>query len=185
MGEKVSGPRDPLNPTQTRDHVDLPKTITGMDQWETAIANLTMRTHQSFNAWLPSNTFVRLKDGEQNHVYTFLVNRAYAFNNVIFDENGAYRPQLNTLSVYEGLVGDFPNLLIELNMADAQSFLSELTQVKDQQSWNAWKTKYGAMRNRTGFWQSYDWFNNWNFKNNPIAGGYFDLTYYDFLDQRF
>ncbi|WP_269542197.1 fatty acid cis/trans isomerase [Cerasicoccus fimbriatus] len=185
LGEQVSGPPDPLNPAQTRDKVTLPERIESIADWENAVAGLTMRTHQSFTPFLPSLTYVRLKDGAQDHVYTIVANRAYAFNDLVFDENGAAQPELDTMSVYKSVIGDFPNLLVEVELSDALTMLQHLKAVKTTADWTAWKKKYGALRNEPDFWQTFDWFTEWNFANRAPLAGHFDLTYYMFQDSDF
>ncbi len=185
LGPKVSGPADPLNPAQTSDTVELPKEITNKEQWEKAVAGLTMRTHQSFTPYLPSLTYLRIKAGEEDWVYTIVANRSYAFNNVVFDENGAAQPKLDTMSVYRGLVGDFPNLFVEVDLDKALPMLKGLTLVKDEDSWNAWKDTYATLRNNLSFWDAYDWFTQWNYANRAPEAGHYDLTYYMFLDSNY
>lgn len=181
----MSGPPDPLNPAQTRDKVTLPEKIDSIADWENAVAGLTMRTHQSFTPFLPSLTYVRLKDGAQDHVYTIVANRAYAFNDLVFDENGAAQPDLDTMSVYKSVIGDFPNLLVEVELSNALAMLQDLKAVKTTADWTAWKKKYGALRNEPDFWRTFDWFTEWNFKNRAPVAGHFDLTYYMFQDSNF
>jgi len=185
LGQQVSGPPDPLNPAQTRDTVELPDAITNKTEWEKAIAGLTMRTEQSFTPFLPSLTYLRVKDGDQSWVYTIVANRSYAFNDVVFDENGAAQPKLDTMSVYRGLIGDFPNLFVEVELKDALPMLKALTLVKTEEEWSQWKSNYATLRNEAGFWAAFDWFTQWNFANRQPDAGHYDLTYYMFLDSKF
>lgn len=181
LTEAVSGPRDTLNPG-TKPDVKLADPIAGFDAWEAAISTLTMRTELKFTPFLPSNTFVRVTAGGESRVYTLVANRSYAFNDVVFDENGARQPELDTMSVYHGVVGDFPNLLVDLNIDQASEFLTELNEIATPAAWQAWNEKYGTHRNTAAFWPLLDWFNAWNFANRQPDAGYFDLRYYMLLD---
>lgn len=182
LGEKVSGPPDPLNPAQTSQIIALPDNIINKAEWEKAIAGLTMRTHQEFTPFLPSLTFLRIKAEKEDWVYTIVANRSFAFNDVVFDENGARQPKLDTMSVYPTLVGDFPNLYVEIELSEALPMLSALSKVSTKAEWNNWKTRYGKLRNQPDFWDTYDWFTEWNYANRKPNAGHYDLTYYDFLD---
>ncbi|QDV51544.1 fatty acid cis/trans isomerase [Gimesia fumaroli] len=179
--EVVSGPHDLLNPGRKPD-VKLSDPIDDFAGWEAAVSTLTMRTQLTFTRFLPSNTFVRLTKGKESRVYSLVANRSYAFNNVVFDENGARQPELDTVSAYHGLVGDFPNLIIDLKLEDASAFLTELDAVSTTEEWTAWKTKFGTLRNMAGFWPLLDWLTDWNFSNRQPDAGYFDLKYYMLLD---
>ncbi|WOO43532.1 fatty acid cis/trans isomerase [Rubellicoccus peritrichatus] len=182
MGPKVSGPPDPLNPAQTSEKITLPRTIPNKAAWEKAVAGLTMRTHQGFTPFLPSLTHLRINNRNEDWVYTIVANRSYAFNDVVFDENGARQPKLDTMSVYESLIGDFPNLYVEIELKEALPMLAALSKISNQEDWNAWKTRYGKLRNQPDFWKTYDWFTEWNYANREPNAGHYDLTYYDFLD---
>ncbi|MEK6248046.1 MAG: fatty acid cis/trans isomerase [Planctomycetales bacterium] len=181
---KISGPADLLNTVVKKD-VSLDKPIRTEAAWIAAASTLTMRTQQPFIQFLPSVTFVRLKIGDQWKVYTLIANRSYAFNDVFFDENGSRQPMLDTLSIYEGLVGDFPNLIISLTTDQAAGFLSSLQAIGNESESLAWKTKYGTLRNHAEFWSQLDWFTDWNFQHQSPEAGYYDLRYYNLLDSKF
>ncbi len=184
LSDKVSGSADPLNSTLLG-NVQLEKPIGNVTDWERAVSMLTMRTGESFTPFLPSVTYLRIRFGDRWEVYTLVANRSYAFNDVIFDENGARQPKLDTLSVYKGLVGDFPNLLVSLSAEDASDCLVRLRAVDSAVSWQEWSEKYGIARNSRGFWPHFDWFTDWNFTNQSPEAGYFDLRYYKLLDSDF
>lgn len=181
LTEAVSGPPDLLNAGK-KPEVTLSDPIVDFDGWEAAISTLTVRTHLSFTQFLPSNTFVRVNAGGESRVYTLVANRSYAFNDVVFDENGARQPELDTMSVYRGLVGDFPNLLVDLKIEQASAFLAELNAISTSDQWQTWKNKHGTLRNTAAFWPLLDWLNDWNFANRQPDAGYFDLRYYMLLD---
>lgn len=182
--EAVSGPRDLLN-TGDKPDVKLTDPVNDFAGWEAALSTLTMRTKLKFPQFLPSNTFIRLTKGEEHRVYSLVANRSYAFNNVVFDENGARQPELDTMSAYHGLVGDFPNLIIDLKIEDATAFLTELNVISTNEEWTAWKNKYGTLRNSAAFWPMLDWLTDWNFSNRQPDAGYFDLKYYMLLDSKY
>ncbi|MBN71760.1 MAG: hypothetical protein CME32_21065 [Gimesia sp.] len=182
--EAVSGPRDLLN-TGNKPDVKLTDPVKDFAGWEAALSTLTMRTQLKFTPFLPSNTFIRLTKGEEHRVYSLVANRSYAFNNVVFDENGARQPELDTMSAYNGLVGDFPNLIVDLKIEDASACLTELNAISTTEEWTAWKNKYGTLRNSAAFWPLLDWLTDWNFQNRQPDAGYFDLKYYMLLDSRY
>lgn len=179
--EAVSGPPDLLNAGQ-KPEVALSDPVVDFADWEAAVSTLTVQTHLKFTQFLPSNTFVRLTVGGESRVYSLVANRSYAFNNVVFDENGARQPELDTMSAYHGLVGDFPNLIVDLKIEQASAFLTELSAVSTAVEWSAWKEKYGILRNTAAFWPLLDWLTDWNFDNRQPDAGYFDLKYYMLLD---
>ena len=184
LTDKVSGPTDPLNSKVLGDTpLDVP--IQTVTDWERAVSGLSMRTDQSFTPFLPSVTHLRIRLEDRWEVYTLIANRSYAFNDVIFDENGARQPKLDTLSVYRGMVGDFPNLFVNLYAEEASDCLVQLQSVDNAETWQQWKEKYGTLRNGRPFWSVFDWFTDWNFANQSPQAGHLDLRYYNFLDSDF
>jgi len=181
LTDQVSGPADPLN-SDLLGKVQLDAPIQSVADWERAVSMLTMRSGESFTPFLPSVTYLRILFGERWEVYTLIANRSYAFNNVIFDENGARQPKLDTLSVYKGLVGDFPNLIVSLSAEQASGCLVQLRAIDSTESWQHWKEKYGTRRNSRHFWPLFDWFTTWNFANQSPEAGHLDLRYYNLLD---
>ena len=184
LTDQVSGPADPLN-SNLLGGFDLDAPIQNVSDWERALSELTMRAGDSFTPFLPSVTYLRIRFEDRWEVYTLIANRSYAFNNVIFDENGARQPKLDTLSVYRGLVGDFPNLFVSLSAEDASDCLLQLRGVDSAETWQHWKEKYGTLRNSRPFWSVFDWFTDWNFANQSPRAGHLDLRYYNFLDSDF
>lgn len=181
LTEKVSGPADPINATE-KTEVPPGEPLKTTSDWITAASQLTAKTHQSFTQYLPSVTFLRLDFPDHSEVYTLIANRSYAFNDVVFDENGARQPELDTLSIYHGLVGDFPNLLVRIPVTKAAGLLNDLQAITNEKQWQSWRENYGTLRNHAGFWPLFDWFTDWNFKNQSPAAGYFDLRYYSLLN---
>ncbi|QDU61684.1 Fatty acid cis/trans isomerase (CTI) [Planctomycetes bacterium Pan216] len=181
MTEGVSGPRDFLNPVR-KPKVDLSAPITSQKEFVRAISTLTLKTDSRFTYDLPSITFLKVTDGKDDALYTLVANRSYDFNDIIFDQNGAYQPKYNTMSVYHGLVGDFPNLFMEVDLEHAPAFLQELKAIDSMEDWVKWKYKYGILRNSDIFWSSYDFYNGWNFQHRGVDAGHYDLIYYDLFD---
>jgi hypothetical protein len=100
----------------------------------------------------------------------------------MFFQNGEALPDEYTMSVYPTVIGGFPNLFMELDLAQAPAFLQELRSVQTLDQWNALRNRYGVLRNSARFWPALDWLNEWNFKHRGEEAGYLDLSYYDLLD---
>ena len=88
-------------------------------------------------------------------------------------------------SLVNGLVGDFPNLLVKISIEEASDFLNDLHAVASEKQWQSWKDNYGTLRNDAEFWPLFDQFTDWNFKNQSPAAGHFDLRYYSLLNSNY
>ncbi len=182
MGPAISGPLDALNP-RIKPKISLDVPIASFEQWDKAISVLTQTTAYKFPRFLPSVVLVRVNGGEDSKVYSLIANRVYKTQFDLFFQNGEALPDEDTMSVYSTIVGGFPNLFMELDLAQAPAFLKELRSVRSLEDWTALRNRYGVLRNSARFWSALDWFNDWNFKNRGEEAGYLDLSYYDLLDK--
>ncbi|MGJ0507314.1 MAG: fatty acid cis/trans isomerase [Methylocystis sp.] len=181
MGPAISGPVDRLNP-RIKPKISLESPIDGYRRWAEAVSLLTDTTAYRFPRFLPSVVLLRLNHGRDSRVYSLVANRVYKTQFNMFFQNGEALPDEDTMSVYPTIVGGFPNLFIDLDLAQAPAFLKELRAVQTLDDWNALRNRYGVLRNSARFWATLDWFNEWNFRRRGEQAGYLDLSYYDLLD---
>jgi hypothetical protein len=181
MGPAVSGPVDALNP-RIKPKISLDDPIGSYGRWGKAASLLTETTAYKFPRFLPSVVLLRLNQGHESRVYSLIANRVYKTQFDLVFQNGEALPDEYTMSVYPTIVGGFPNLFLELDLAQAPAFLKELRSVRTLDGWNALRNRYGILRNSERFWPALDWFNDWNFKHRSEEAGYLDLSYYDLLD---
>ena len=181
MGPAVSGPADALNPL-VKPKVSLDDPVDSYVDWVKAVSLLTETTAYKFPRFLPSVVLLRLNHGQVSRVYSLIANRVYKTQFDMLFQNGEAVLDEYTMSVYPTIVGGFPNLFMELDLAEAPAFLKELRSVQTLEDWTALRNRYGILRNSERFWSSLDWFNDWNFKHRGEEAGYLDLSYYDLLD---
>ena len=162
--------------------VDLENDISTYADWETAISTLTVTTRYTFPRFLPSMILLKLNRGSESRLYTLVVNRVYETQYTLLFQNGESLPDLYTLSVYPTVVGGFPNLFMELDLADTAAFIEQLRNVQSLPDFLEFRDRYAVLRNQENLWSAYDWFNDWNFENRKEAAGVFDLSYYDLFD---
>jgi hypothetical protein len=191
LGPTISALPDRLNP-RSKPAVELNAPMSGFDDWERAISTLTAVKGQRFVRFLPSVIALRLngpdsgpsggaKAGSSNppRVYSLIANRVYKSQFTLVFRDGQALPDEDTLSVYPTLVNGFPNLFVDLDLADAPQFLVDLRGVESSEDWERFVARYGIRRTSEGFWPFYDWINRWNVEHRGDAAGWLDLTYYD------
>jgi len=178
LGPKISGLPDLLNP-RVKPHVKLDAPMKGFDDWDVAISTQTAVRGLSFVPYLPSVIVLRLKHGDRHRVYSLIANRAYKSQFTLVFQNGQALPEEDTMSVYPTLVNGFPNLFVDLDLADAPRFLANLRAVQSEDDWQQFAARYGILRNSEHFWPYYDWLADWNVSNRGDVAGWLDLTYYD------
>jgi hypothetical protein len=178
LGPRISGLPDALNPL-IKPSPQAGGPMASFDDWDTAISTLTAVKGLPFVPHLPSVVVLRVTHGEQQRVYSVIANRAFKSQFTLVFQDGARLPEDDTMSVYPTLVNGFPNLFVDLDLADAAGFLADLQTVRSQDDWQRFAARYGILRNSARFWAFYDWLNAWNFSNRGDAAGWLDLTYYD------
>ena len=184
LGPKISGPLDPLNPS-VKSEYPWERGIKSFEDWGRAISTLTVTTDYKFPRFLPSVIMLKLNSGTESRMYSLIANRVYETQYTVLFQNGEELPDLDTMSVYEDVVGGFPNLFMDLDLAQAADFVKELRAVDTLEAFLAFRDKYAVLRNSAEFWETYDWFNAWNFRNRGLAAGVFDLSYYDLFDHTY
>ncbi len=181
MGEKVSGPPDLLNP-RIKPDISLDDPIDSYDDWVKAASLLTQTRAYKFPRFLPSVILLKLKGGDDARVYSIIANRVYSSQDTLLFQNGQSLPDLYTMSIYPTIIGGFPNYFMEMDFDQARNFLKGLRDVQTLADWNTLRDRYGILRNSARFWETYDWFTQWNVTNRGIRAGYLDLSYYDLFD---
>ena len=181
LGSEIRGPVDRLNSGTITD-VSLNDSIETYDEWVEAVATLTVTTRYKFPRYLPSVTLLRLDQGDESRVYSLIANRVYKTQFSLVFQNGEALPDEDTMSVYETVVGGFPNIFMALDLNQAPEFLRELRGIETLEHWLAFRDKYAILRNSAQFWATYDWITDWNFRNRGVDAGYLDLSYYDLFD---
>jgi hypothetical protein len=181
LGPAISGPLDSLNPSEKTGY-PLEDGVSSFEEWGRAISTLTVTTDYQFPRFLPSLIMLKLNSGNESRMYNLVANRVYETQYTILFENGETLPDLDTMSVYEDVVGGFPNLFMELDFSQAAGFVKELGAVETLEDFLTFRDKYAVLRNSAKFWKTYDWFNAWNLEHRGIAAGVLDLSYYDLFD---
>jgi hypothetical protein len=183
LGPRISALPDRLNP-HVKPGVAIQGSIRDFGDWESAVSRLTAMPGQRFVPELPSVVVLRLNhpdgaSGDRQRVYSLVANRVYKSQYTLVFENAEAVPDEDTLSLYPTLVNGFPNLFIDLDLADAARFLEDLQAVQSSDDWDLLVGRYAIRRNSEQFWPFYDWINRWNREHRGDAAGWLDLSYYD------
>lgn len=197
-GESIYTPRAGENVATS-----LPK-VTDFASFEKALAMAAAdRGVGRYATWLPATSIARVQaDNGESRVYTFIGNRAYLSHNLwalsSSDETSPARdPKNDTISVYSGVVGDRPDIFLEIPLTSkpgkdgligATEFLNVMmAATRDNQAdlYAKVKSDYGVLRNSGKFWAYYDWLHNWMIRHDNSFGpglvyaGILDLLRYD------
>ncbi|WFB36888.1 fatty acid cis/trans isomerase [Kiritimatiellota bacterium B12222] len=127
----------------------------------------------------PEVTFLRIrKNNGDNEVYTIIRNKAFKNVTDLLDEAKRREPRKDNLLVVPGLVGDYPNMMMNLSQDEYEIFMKEIFEVRGIDEVGALWLKYGTLRTSKDFWPTLDWFTAWQLEQDPIQAGRFDLKHY-------
>ena len=163
--------------------------------WEKAIAEVTVdRGRMRYAQFLPALTMVRVSDESgKSRVYTIVGNRGYLSHNVSLlsssETSSPIRdPRRDTVSIYHGVVGDYPELFLDLTLEKSGGEFLNLIQKLNSgnhktvfgQIWN----NYAVKQNSSKLWDFVDWLHHYmaNTHNSNgegyIYSGVLDLSRY-------
>ena len=133
-----------------------------------------------FPVYFPDLAFVKvLSANGPDKAYTIVHHREHYSLAFITNEDGRRDPKNDSLSIFPGYVGSFPNLFLTVHENDLSEFITQIQNIQTQANYNDFKQRWGISRTSKDFWQYSDWF-YYNAQHiNPSDAGLFDLTRYD------
>ena len=131
---------------------------------------------------LPETSFVEVLLAAGGETY-FTILRDSAHTNVahLFNEDDRRVPAEDKLTLLRGFVGAYPNALFSVNEADVPAFVSALSALSSDESYDALRERFGVRRTDARFWAYSDRAHAAFGKLQPIESGLFD---YNRLDGR-
>ncbi len=132
-----------------------------------------------FVQYFPEVTFVRVRNAENDDtVMTILRNKAFKNVSGLLDEADRREPKKDNLIFVDGLIGDYPNMMIDLKREDIPAFKQAMYKVRSKDEMLATLLRFGVLRTSRDFWPALDWFTAWQRQQDPIQAGRFDLKHY-------
>ncbi|TWH76839.1 fatty acid cis/trans isomerase CTI [Azomonas agilis] len=129
--------------------------------------------------YLPEATLLRvtLPDG-QREVYSLLRNRAHTNVAFMLGESYRYQPDLDTLTLYPGVLSSYPNFIFSLPASEAVQFVDTLQQVQDEAAFLQLVARWGIRRTHPEFWHHFHDLKAYVNERDPIAVGILDMNRY-------
>ncbi len=146
------------------------------DQQMAKIAQL----HGAFLDILPEISFVRVKTdpGEDDLVYTLLLNKALKNTAIMFLEDMRRLPDEDRVTVVSGFVGSYPNFFFVVDKSQLAEFVHDIQYARTEQERENFYKIYGVRRTRNDIWTQMDWFNVQHKRYRGLSAGIFDISRY-------
>ncbi len=143
-----------------------------------------VKTREVFAQFLPNTAYLTLTASDGSPwVYSLNADRGYLAHNIMLAEEKSRDPKLDSLAVYRGFVGHYPNVFLEVPFAKADEFLREIATLNSAEAGKRFEAKWGIARNSDRFWPFFDWLHTFKASVSPgvdpVEQGVADLSQYD------
>ena len=127
-----------------------------------------------------NNILVRvIAPNDENYVFSIVINRWHDNVNAMFDEESTLNANKDSMDFIEGSVGSYPNVFVEVDYRDLPDFFDVLQNFDGSDKYNQKIVKYFISRSDPKFWETFDWFQDYFTKTEPISSGLYDLNRYN------
>lgn len=192
MGSRISG-TDVLNYSDRQQTYSLQldyetrplQAIKTLRDWEREAAGvLADRGRRGLAPVLPGITYIRVGDERERRVYSLISNRGYLAHELLFSEKQLRDRSRDTLSLYPGMIGDYPEMFLDVPLSGAEAFLRRLQGVTADNAaavLAAIRDDFAITRDSTAFWPFVDWLHEYMVSNagDYIGAGILDLSEFD------
>src|SRR5690606_14235748 len=148
---------------------------------ERALSRLAARPASDLAAirQLPDVTLLRvsLPDGSRQ-LYTLLRNRAHSNVAFMLGESLGYQPEKDSLTIFPGLLGSYPNFLFSLPAQEVPAFVAALERVDDAGALEAMVVRWGIRRSHPAFWEYFHDLSAYLREHEPREAGVLDMNRY-------
>ena len=133
-----------------------------------------------FIAYLPDVAFLRISDTASSAAlaYTLIRNKAHSNVAFMFAEADRREPGQDTLSIYPGLLGSYPNFMFNVPLDSIEEFTADLRAAQTADAFGDLVGRYGLMRTNPKIWENFQWFVDYVHEYHPRDAGIYDLNRY-------
>jgi hypothetical protein len=133
-------------------------------------------------AWvslMPEVSRLRVRSGSEAAAWTLAKNRDHKNVAYMFNEEKRLNPEGDTLTIWRGYLGSYPNFAFDVEFDELEGFLNTLQEASSEQDFEIIASRYGVRRTDPDFWPTMDWFVTDFYRQAPTQAGLFDLGRYE------
>jgi hypothetical protein len=123
---------------------------------------------------------IRLKNGKDLAI-SIVINQWHSNVTHLFGEKAKLDVSKDSADFISGLIGSYPNYFFDVREEDLPDFLDILAHFDKSPKAFERLAKYGVNRAEDRLWDTYDWFQNRFYEDEPVNSGLFDLNRYYYL----
>ncbi|MBJ7538876.1 fatty acid cis/trans isomerase [Marinomonas transparens] len=127
--------------------------------------------------FLPNTALVLVtKQGVPEEVISLIHNKAHANISSLLDEAGARLPNEDGITLAKGVLGDYPNVLMQVEEGELIDWAEQVASLKTRDDYKALIDNFGIRRTHPNFWFVSDAIANLNKQDRPREGGILDYN---------
>ncbi len=150
------------------------------EQLQTLTSRPASQEAMEFVDFMPDVAFLRIATANagEDLAYTLIRNKAHTNVAFMFDEEKRREPGKDTLTIYRGLIGSYPNFMFEVPVARVEAFTRDLHAATTKDEFTRVVARFGLARSHPEIWTSFQWFVDHARRVDPIRAGIYDLSRY-------
>lgn len=158
----------------------VPGWINKADKKLSTIASTSFKDHKGLKR-LPEVTFLRVTNGNERTVYTLIRNRYHSNVAFLMGEKRRYKAKNDTLTVYPGIIGSYPNFIFSVEHDELGEFIDRLEPKLKKKEFREIAYQWGIRRTHPDFWNILHDITDWHREHDPLQAGIFDINRYENL----
>ncbi|HEX5361046.1 MAG TPA: fatty acid cis/trans isomerase, partial [Fluviicoccus sp.] len=126
---------------------------------------------------MPELTLLRVRDGQgHREIYSLIRNRAHSNVAFMLGEDWRYQPEKDTLTVYPGVQGSYPNFAFDVPSEELDRFVAALRLAATPEEFRSVASRWGVRRTRADFWEVFHDFTAYMRETEPVEAGLLDMN---------
>lgn len=114
-------------------------------------------------------------------IYAMVHNRAHSNVAFLLKEEDRFLPEQDTLTIWPGTLGSYPNFIFDVPLADLETFTRTLLQVHTPEELEGVANGWGVRRTRPDFWKVFHDITRYLQETAPTQAALFDMNRYENL----
>jgi hypothetical protein len=133
-----------------------------------------------FVDFMPDVSFLRISTGDPDRdlAYTLVRNKMHTNVAFMLDEHKRREPEKDTLTVYRGLLGSYPNFMFSVPQHSIDEFAGALHTARTPDQFRVLVSRYGLSRTHPEIWGNFHWLVEFMRRTHPVEAGVYDMNRY-------
>lgn len=144
------------------------------------ITSVKAQDKTPFARYFPDTAYIKIQGTDKKiRVFTLIHNKEHENISFILGESLRMKPSDDSLTLYEGYLAPYPNMIFDLKESDLPGFTQAILKISSEDHYRALVQQFGVSRKHRQFWSHYDELNTHFRSQDKTNFGFLDLTRYE------